>query len=85
MKQVFMRRLRFPFFARGQYLCTAPARKKNEIQLDFSKSTQRVGLPFILNLHFFYTLNRPVLPGGQNYDLHQPKVSIKSAWSLELI
>jgi len=27
--------------------------QENEIQLDFSKSTQHVGLPFILNLHLF--------------------------------
>ena len=26
---------------------------KNEIQLDFSKSPQRVGLPAFLNLHLF--------------------------------
>src|SRR5699024_6893233 len=32
--------LRFPFFARGQYRCTAPTRKKNEIQFEFSQPTE---------------------------------------------
>ena len=52
MKQVFMRHLRFPPFARGSTSVQLPL-AKNEIQLDFSKSPQRVGLPTFLNLHLF--------------------------------
>ena len=53
MNTCFMRHLHFSFFARGQYLCTATTRKKNEIQLAFSQSSQRVELHFFLNEHLF--------------------------------
>ena len=53
MNTCFMRHLHFSFFAREQYLCTATTRKKNEIQLDFSQSPQRVELHFFLNEHLF--------------------------------